>query len=428
MSDRIAQLLDLARQAGAEAAEVYQTRSFARPVFFEANRLKQLETNASEGIALRLWKQGRPGLAVAYGAVELPVLAERALALAALNPPEAIDLTAARQERVPPIGPEEVPVETLVELGKAAIARIRAAYPDTICEGELQWEWQTTRLANSFGLDCQYEDAGLSAAFGLEWVRGDDFLGIYEGAASRDALHCDRLVESLLERLAWAQTNAPAPTGRVPVLFTDKAADTIWGVAAAALNGKRVLEGASPWGDRRGATVAIPELTLRQQPNFGPSSCPFDDEGVPTRAFDLIRNGRVANFYCDRAVGRQLGTGTTGNGFRPSLGRYPTPGLVALEIDPGERTLGELIASLDRAIVVDQTLGSGPDLSGEFSLNVDLGYAVVGGRICGRLKDTAIAGNAYTALENIHALGRDRRWQGSCLTPCVLVGGLSAVS
>ena len=428
MSDRAVQLLDLARQAGAEAAEVYQTSDFSRPVFFEANRLKQLETNASDGIALRLWKDGRPGLAVAFGPVEPAAIIQRALALADLNPSEAIDLTPARQDRPAPAGPEEVPVETLVELGKAAIARIREAYPNVICEGELQWERQTTRLVNSQGLDCCYESASLSAYLGLEWVRGDDFLGISDGEASLDTLDCDRLVEELIQRVAWASTNAPAPTGQIPVLFTDKAADSIWSVAVAALNGKRVVEGTSPWSDRRGATVSVPELTLRQQPHLGPSSCPFDDEGVPTQAFDLIRAGKVAAFFGDRTIGRQLGTGTTGNGFRPSLGRYPTPSLVNLTIDPGKQTLSGLIAGLDRAIVVDQTLGSGPDLSGEFSLNIDLGYAVERGEIRGRLKDTMIAGNAYGALKNILALGSDRRWHGSCLTPCILVGGLSAVS
>ena len=37
------QLIDLAQKSGASHAEVYQSRSQSRPVFFEANRLKQLD-------------------------------------------------------------------------------------------------------------------------------------------------------------------------------------------------------------------------------------------------------------------------------------------------------------------------------------------------------------------------------------------------
>ena len=51
----VEQLLELSIKLGAEAAEVYESKSLSRPVFFEANRLKQLETSQSEGTALRLW-------------------------------------------------------------------------------------------------------------------------------------------------------------------------------------------------------------------------------------------------------------------------------------------------------------------------------------------------------------------------------------
>ncbi|MCG8364393.1 MAG: TldD/PmbA family protein, partial [Pseudanabaenales cyanobacterium] len=87
------QLLDLAARSGAEAVEVFQSHSLSRPVYFEANRLKQLETSQVEGTALRLWRQGRPGLAVAYGDIEPQALIDKALALSALNDPEEIELT-----------------------------------------------------------------------------------------------------------------------------------------------------------------------------------------------------------------------------------------------------------------------------------------------------------------------------------------------
>lgn len=74
------QLLDLAAKAGAEAAEVFQSQSQSHPVFFEANRLKQLESIQTEGTSLRLWRGGRPGLAVAYGPVDPEKLVERAIA------------------------------------------------------------------------------------------------------------------------------------------------------------------------------------------------------------------------------------------------------------------------------------------------------------------------------------------------------------
>lgn len=418
------QLLELALQSGAQQAEVYQSRSLARPVFFEANRLKQLESSQSEGVALRLWRDGRPGLAVAYGLVEPQNLVDRALAMTPLNAPEPVELADAHTDSYPDLG-EVVAVEQLVQMGKEAIAQIRDAYPEVLCDAELECDEETTRLINSQGLDCHYTDTTLSCSLGAEWVRGEDFLSVYDGQTERGTLTSQKIVQSILQRLAWAAENVSSPVGRVPVLLTAKAADLLWDTVQAALNGKQVLEGASPWSERLHQVVTSPTLTLFQQPDNGPFSCPFDDEGTPTQPLLFIREGQLLRFYCDRTTGRLLGTGTTGSGFRPGMGSYPTPGLVNLLIQPGKGSLSDLIEQLDEGLVVDQLLGGGAEISGDFSVNVELGYRVQKGKITGRVKDTMISGNVYTVLKQLVTLGGDADWNGPCYTPSLIVEGIS---
>ncbi|MGK7874376.1 MAG: TldD/PmbA family protein [Xenococcaceae cyanobacterium] len=419
------QLLELAVKAGATHAEVYQVRSLSRPVFFEANRLKQLESSQSEGCALRLWREGCPGLAVAYGVVEPEALVERAIALSQLNPPETVELVEARTSIYPDLG-EAVSVEELVEMGKEAIAQIHDAYPEVICSAEFECEQETTSLVNSRGLHCQYTDISMSYFLGAEWIRGEDFLGVYDGEQARGKLDPAKVVKQILQRLDWAQSNVSPPTGRVPILLTANAATMLWSTVSAALNGKRVLEGSSPWSESLGELVVSDSLTLSEQPNTGPYSCPFDDEGTLTQPLPLITQGRLQQFYTDRTTARALGTESTGNGFRPNLGRYPTPDLVNLLIEPGKGSLIELISQLDEGLVVDQMLGGGADISGDFSINVDLGYRVEKGKIVGRVKDTMVAGNVYTALKQI-VVGGDVQWNSSCYTPSVILEGLSVV-
>lgn len=418
------QLLDLARRSGAEAAEVFQSRSVSRPVYFEANRLKQLESTQVEGTALRVWCQGRPGIAVAYGPIAPQALVDKAKAISQLNDPETIELTPGPRQRYPDVGCS-VPVEQLVDWGRHAIARIRDRYPDVLCEAELECDLETTRIVNSLGLDSSYSDTTLSSFLAAERVRGDDFLSVGDGQTCRDRLDPDALADQILQRLTWAEGNITAPRGRVPVLFTAKAADMLWATVQAALSGKRVRESSSPWSDRLGEQVTSESLTLTQDPDSGPFSCPFDDEGTPTQPLTFIDRGVLRLFYTDRTIGRELGGGSTGNGFRPGLGSYPTPGLFNILIQPGQRDLPQLIQSLDEAVVVDQILGDGAGISGDFSISVDLGYRVQKGVICGRIKDTMVAGNVYTALLNLAALGQDAAWNGSCYTPSVLVEGLS---
>lgn len=418
------QLLEIAAKSGAEAAEVYQSRSLSRPVFFEANRLKQLESAQTEGTALRLWRDKCPGLAVAYGPVEPQELVNRALALSQLNEPEPIELGTNSKPNYPNLG-QEVAVTQLVEWGKQAIALIREAYPDVLVSAEWDSDIETTRLVNSRGLDCYYTDTTLSAFLAVEWIRGDDFLSVSDGQTQRGVLHPEAIVQQILQRLDWTQENVAPPTGRVPILFTSKAADMLWSTVQAALNGKRVLERASPWTARLGQVVMSSAITICQEPDKGPFSCPFDDEGTPTIPLVFVQNGVLQHFACDRTTGRLLGTGTTGNGFRPGLGSYPTPGLFNLLIQPGSYSLSDLIGQLDDGIIVDQMLGGGGSISGDFSINVDLGYRVKKGQAIGRVKDTMVAGNIYTALKQLVALGSDADWNGSCYTPSLIVEGLS---
>jgi len=418
------QLLELAARSGADAAEVFQSRSLSRPVFFEANRLKQLESADSEGTALRLWKNGCPGLAVAYGPVEAQALVDRAIALSQLNEPEDVELAPASQLIYPDMG-EVVSVETLVEWGKQAIDLVRDHYPDVLCAGGWECESETTRLITSNGLDCGYTDTTLSGFLEVEWVRGDDFLNVSDGQTLRDNLDPVLVAHLIMQRLEWAKENVGAPIGRVPILFTSKAADMLWGTVQAALNGKQVIEGASPWSDRLNQSVMSPSLTISQKPEAGPFSCPFDDEGTPTRPMTFIDKGVLQMFYADRTTGKILGSGTTGNGFRPGLGSYPNPGLFNMLIEPGVKSFPELISTMEDGLVLDQMLGGGSSISGEFSINVDLGYRVQKGQIVGRVKDTMVAGSVYTALKNLVELGGDGDWNGSCHTPSLIVEGLS---
>lgn len=418
------QLLELALRKGVEAAEVLQSQFISSPVLFESNRLKQLETIESEVTALRIWFQGRPGLAVAHGDVNSHDLIDRALALSTLNEPEYIELGGSTPICYPDLG-QSVGVDKLIDWGKAAIHHIREIYPEVICAADWECETEIIHLLNSHGLDASYRDTTLSCSLAAEWVRGDDFLCVSDGITQRNTLNPFFLAQQVIQRLNWAQENTVTPMGRMPVLFTGKAADLVWGTVQAALNGKQVLEGSSPWSGRIGSLVVSDSITLYQEPDRGPFSCPFDDEGTPTRAINFIEKGILQLFYTDRVTGRRLGDGTTGNGFRPSLSSYPTPGLFNVLIVPGERSLEGLITSMGKGLIVDQILGGGAGISGDFSVNVDLGYGVEQGMIVGRVKDTMVSGNVYVALKNLIEIGADVDWNGNCYTPSLVVEGLS---
>lgn len=426
MNQELEFLLELASHHGASHAEVYQVTSESKPVFFEGNRLKQLESSQSVGTALRLWQNNRPGLAVAYGKIDPKLLVEKAIALSKLNNPEVIELAPPR-EAIHDLGGATASVAELVKIGEDGIDRLRKECPELICSAELESEQEATTLMNSQGLYCQYRESALSYFLGAELIRGEDFLGIYNGEYSKDRLNIDLVIEQIIQRLDWAMHNVTPPQGNVPVLFTANAATLLWSTISSALNGKRILEESSPWSNQQQQLVISQKISLSQQPNKKPYDCPFDDEGMVTQELNLIDAGVLNQFYCDLTIARELNIPPTGNGFRPGLDTYPNPSLVNLIVESGDVDFLELITQLDNGIIVDQILGGGADISGDFSVNVDLGYRVENGKITGRVKDTAIAGNVYQVLQQVITLGNDSVWNGSCSTPSLIVDGVAVV-
>lgn len=426
MNQELESLLRLLSHRGISHWEVYQIESRSQPVFFEGNHLKQLESSQSLGTALRVWQNNRPGLAVAYGKIEPELSIDKAIALSHLNEPETIELTPPRQASHDLTG-VSASVADLVAIGDRAITQLREEYPELICSAELEYERETTTLINSLGLYCHYRESGLSCSLGAELVRGEDFLGIYDGEYTKEKLALEPIIEQIIRRLDWAKRNVTPPQGKVPVLLTANAAPLLWNTVSSALNGKRVREKSSPWSDLQQKLVVSSLISLSQQPDLQPYDCPFDDEGMPTQRLDLITRGVLNRFYCDRTIARELNLKPTGNGFRPDIDSYPSPSLVNLIVASGKNCFGDLIAKLDNGIVVDQTLGGGADINGDFSVNVDLGYRVEKGKIIGRIKDTAIAGNVYQVLQQVVALGSDSIWNGSCSTPSLIVEGVSVI-
>lgn len=421
-------LLELSKRAGADAAEVYQLQTCSQSAYFDANHLKQLEKLESNGTALRLWQDSCPGLAVTQGELDPRELVDRALTLTSFNPPQTVHLAQTNLCSPQLDRGRSASQAQLIDWGSEVIKKICSRHRQSACSAELSCEAETVYLINSAGLECGYTDTTLRSFITTEWIRSHDFLCIEADQIQRDAIDCDRLIERTLQNLDWSKHHAPLPRGQVPILFTANAADVIWDTVQAALNGQKVADAASPWSDQLNQLVLSPQLTLTQHPEVGPFSCPFDDEGMPSHRIEFISNGRLQSFFTDQAYGKMLGVQSTGNGFRPHLHSYPIPELINLVIRPGSHSFQELIQQIDDGLIVDQLLGATRRLSGELSFHVDLGYRVQHGTVQGRIKNVAVTGNVYHALQRLIALGNDNQWNNIYYSPSLLVEGFSVIS
>jgi PmbA protein len=420
----------------AEEAEVFMVSSEETPVQFEANRLKHIQGKQNTSVALRIIREGRIGYASTTQLSDVRRLVDNAVETARFGMPAKFELPATAS--YPPIDVfdpdiESTSVEKMIELGEKLIALITEHTPDIVCEAMVIKEIISLRIINSSGGQASYRKSVFSLSMWGSLIRGTDMLLVGESQSSCHPLTQPKEVaDVVIQQLELAKNRASVPTRKLPVIFTPR------GVASAlipslmmAFNGKTVLEGASPIGNRLGQKVFDQKLWLWDDPTiaYRPNSRPCDDEGIPSQRTSLIEQGTVASFLYDLQTAALAHTKSTGNGSRN--GGLLTPSPTTLVIAPGKTTFDEMVQDIKEGLVIEQLMGAeqGNVLGGDFSGNVLLGYKVESGKIVGRVKDTMVSGNVYQVLKQAIAIGSEPEWVwGFVQTPHIYCPSLSVAS
>jgi len=420
----------------AEEAEVFMVSSEETPVQFEANRLKHIQSKQSTSVALRIVRQGRLGYAATTELSDAQNLVDNAVETAQFGMPARFELPSTTSyPQIDVFDPdiESISIGEMIKLGEELIAMVTSHTPDIVCEAMVTKGIISFRIINSRGGQANYRKSIFGLGIEGSLIRGTDMLFVGESQSSCHPLTQPKAVaEVVLQQLELAKNRASAPTKQLPVIFTPRGvANALIPPLMAAFNGKTVLEGASPIGNRLGQTVFDPKLWLWDDPTiaYRPNSRPCDDEGIPSQRTPLIEQGTVANFLYDLQTAAQAHTKSTGNGSRS--GGLPVPSPTALIIAPGKTTLDEMVNDIKEGLVIEQLMGAGQGnvLGGDFSGNVLLGYKVESGKIVGRVKDTMVSGNVYQVLKEVIAIGSEAKWVGGFLnTPPIYCPGLSVAS
>jgi PmbA protein len=429
-------LLEMAKNK-VDEAEVYEISTEETPVKFEANRLKILETRETSGLALRVVKDGRVGLASTTSLSDRASLVDMAEELTPFGAEAKFELPGPdRYPKVRVYDPAlaRLPVARMVEMGQEMIDRVHAYDPAILCSVDIRKMVGTIKLRNSRGGQAEFRQSVFSVGLNGNLVRGTDILDIYESDVSSDSsLDHRAMVDTLVQKFELAKELAPSGTKTMPVIFTPKAASSIILLSLAiAFNGKMVLQGASPLTGKLGEEVFDRQISVFDDGTIDnrPTSRPFDDEGVPVRRTPLVEEGVVRNYFYDLQTAGLAGQKSTGNGQR-GLGTLPSPAPHAFVFAEGNLSYEDMLGDVKEGLLVDQMMGAwaGNVLAGEFSGNVHLGYKIENGQITGRVKDTILSGNVYAALKNLAGVGSESVWVGgTAKMPYLYFRGLSVAS
>ncbi len=441
MEGYIKRVLEAAALKGIEPAEVYMAGRDSFRAMCQKGVISNYSVSATHGLCLRGIYQGRMGYASteAFDEESIPWLVERVMESARLNEDT-------EQAEIYP-GDGEYPVmdNYAPELDRVSAAdrlalireaeqallkkdpRIAAAGRDMISVTSVE-----TRIENSRGLKLSHRDNAAVAFLSALAKEGDRAATGYGFLVSRDFkdLKADELADRAAGRALFMLGAQPVKSGTYRCIFLNEAMADMLGVFSAVFSAENAQKNLSLLSGREGEKIASDAVTLMDDPllNGGFASRPFDDEGVRCVTKKIIDHGVLTTLLYNLSSARKAGRGSTGNGLKAS---YSAPVRVAptnFFFAPGESTLEELMRDMGDGIVVTEVSGlhAGANaVSGDFSLIAE-GYTVVDGKKGQPVEQVTVAGNFYTLLRNIRAVGCDLIFPGSGIgSPSVDIGSIA---
>lgn len=425
----VEQLLDKAKRE-VDAAEVFSMETSAHEVSFEASKLKNSERKNAFGIGLRVINNGRIGFSATSDPDRLDDILENAIASSCFGKEAKFDFPGSSE--VITVSTFDPAVETFspsdaIKEGNRTVDLLRENCPKGLTDIGFSSSATTVRIINTSGFDISYRYTDFNHFIMSIIVEGDSILWISDGGhyGSLD-IRTDEYVKKISDLAVKAETKAPKISGSLPVLFTAQEMPNLIQSIELGVNGMRLLKGDSPLINREGQKI-LGDVTLFDDPTIdnAPGSCPFDDEGVPSRINVLFKDGVFKTFLFDLDTAEKTGHSSTASASREMLST-PVISTSNLIMSAGKSSFDEMVSGMDEGVVVYGVLGGGQSnlLAGDFALNIMLGFLIRKGEIAGRLLNTMVSGNVYKAFGDISAMSSDVKPVGSLFVPDVLFSEL----
>jgi PmbA protein len=423
-------LVSKALKAGADAAEIYISSGRNLSVNILNNEIETIEEADSAGVGIRVIVGGSIGFSYS-NSLDLRAL-EDTIAMAV----KFARLTTPDENNILPELAGVTPVEDLfdpeidetslekkialaLELEKIAMSDERITKSSGSSYGENIAE---IFISGSSGPTISYRASGCALGVSVVAEKGEQKKTGGEYCSRRffsDLLPPDQIAVKA-SRKAWEMLDPRmVKTQKASVIFDPDVAGSLLRGVISALNGERVLQGASFLARSMGKQVASSLLTVVDDGTRPRSlgSSPFDDEGVPTMKRSLIENGVVAGFLYNTIAAKRAGTVSTGNASRSGYDSLPGIGTHHLSLAPGTYSRSEIIAATDRGLLLNGVTGYGIDsVSGNFSGGAS-GFWIEKGTILYPVEGLTIAGSADAILNGIDMMGNDTDMNRSFASP-----------
>lgn len=248
-----------------------------------------------------------------------------------------------------------------------------------------------------------------------------------------DAIDIEATARAAVQDAISGLDAAPVSSGEYRVLLRNDVAGTMLSTFSSIFSAENAQRGFSLLKDREGEIIAADCVTIVDNPHLasGGASQPFDGEGVATQVKDIVSAGKLNTLMHNLKTAHKQGVETTANAargaFSASVGVAPSN----FYFKPSDLSWNQMLKTTDDGLMITSLMGahSGANpISGDFSLAAR-GFRVRNGELAEAVDQITIAGNFYTLLKDIEAVGGDLEFRfpgASCYgSPSILIKALA---
>jgi PmbA protein len=278
----------------------------------------------------------------------------------------------------------------------------------------------TRYLANSNGFSGSYDMTSCSAGVSLQGGDNEKMIedGWWENSVSFiDMPRAELIASKAIERVTSLIGGKKIKSENLPVIFESNIASSILGFLAGCLNGSSIYMKSSFLAGKLGEMIAPDFVNIVDNGRIPRAigSRPFDSEGNPTQITNLIEKGKLNSYILDHYSGKKLGLTSTGN----------AGGAHNLYLSPGKYSLDEMIASIEKGILITKTIGQGTvPTTGDISKGA-YGIMIEKGKLTFPVDEITFSGNLGEILKNIEMIGNDLKFRGSVNSPSIKIKNIT---
>lgn len=269
---------------------------------------------------------------------------------------------------------------------------------------------------NSHGFLAGYMDSQHSLSCAVLAAEGSDMQRDYEFTVARDP--GDLAGPAIVGREAAQRTVArlgarKLDTRVTPVIYPARLARSLIGHAVSALSGGALYRRSSFLLDCLDQQVFAPHITVREDPLLlkALGSASFDNEGVATRARNLVENGVLKGYVLASYYARKLGLESTGN----------SGGVHNLIVSDTGVSYADLVEQMGTGFIVTELMGQGVNaVTGDYSRGAS-GFWVEKGEIAYPVHEVTLAGNLRDLYKGIVAIATDTDCRGGIRSGSLLI-------